>query len=530
MTVGPDGALWFTNGDSIGRVTTDGTVSTFTSPSISVPRYITATADAVWFTNEGNSSLGSVSAIEPPGAPTGVTAVATQTDITVSWSAPASDGGGPITNYDVVSTPSGAGCSTTGATSCEVQQLTAGTTYTFEVIASNASGPGPKSAPSAPISLQAGSGYHPLSPVRILDSRYGNGFTGKVTAASPRSLQVTGRGGPSNVPASASAVVMNVTVVDSTAESFLTAYPTGSPRPNASNLNFGPGQIIPNLVTVKVGAGGKVDLATAVGSTHVVADLVGYYDDGTGSGDRFNPMTPRRQWDSRVFAGPLRSVAPVDLHLQGPNVIGVPESATAVVANITVTGATAETFVTVSPSGEAPPNVSNLNSQRNQTIANLAVVKIGSNGSIRIANAVGDIHVIVDIVGWFDPTVGSKLHVMAPNRILDTRFANGLAGKQGPAQTRALAVAGRALTDVPYGATGLVANVTVADATAESFVAVYPGQVARPNPYSTVNFGINQVIPNHTMVGIAPDGTVNLYNHLGETHLVADAVGWFGPS
>ena len=52
---------------------------------------------------------------------------------------------------------------------------------------------------------------------------------------------MTGLGGPSDVPASATAVVMNVTVAESTDESFLTVYPTGTPRPRSSNLNFGRG-------------------------------------------------------------------------------------------------------------------------------------------------------------------------------------------------------------------------------------------------------------------------------------------------
>ena len=57
-----------------------------------------------------------------------------------------------------------------------------------------------------------------------------------------RSLQVTGLGGASNVPASATAVVHERDGrPTSTAESFLTVYPTGTPKPNASNLNFGAG-------------------------------------------------------------------------------------------------------------------------------------------------------------------------------------------------------------------------------------------------------------------------------------------------
>ena len=46
-------------------------------------------------------------------------------------------------------------------------------------------------------------------------------------------------------------------------------------------------------------------------------------------------------------------------------------------------------------------------------------------------------------------------------------------------------------------------------------MSVFPGNVARPDPFSNLNFGTSQVIPNLTVVGLAPNGTINLYNHLG---------------
>ena len=81
------------------------------------------------------------------------------------------------------------------------------------------------------------------------------------------------------MPASGvSAVVLNVTVTQPTASSFLTAWPAGAARPLASNLNFVPGQTVPNLVVVKAGAGGVVDLFNSTGSTHVVADVAGWFN------------------------------------------------------------------------------------------------------------------------------------------------------------------------------------------------------------------------------------------------------------
>jgi len=89
-------------------------------------------------------------------------------------------------------------------------------------------------------------------------------------------LQVLGRGG---VPASGvSAVVLNVTVTAPSRAGFITAYPNGTARPTASNLNFVAGQTVPNLVVVPVGVDGKVALTNgSAGTVQLVADVLGYF-------------------------------------------------------------------------------------------------------------------------------------------------------------------------------------------------------------------------------------------------------------
>lgn len=118
--------------------------------------------------------------------------------------------------------------------------------------------------------------YLPVDPARVLDTRTGLGAAGgRVGAGALLVLQVTGRGG---IPASGvSAVVLNVTVTEPTAVSFLTAWPAGDARPLASNLNCIPGQTVPNLVVVKVGEGGRVNLYNDIGSVHVAGDVAGWY-------------------------------------------------------------------------------------------------------------------------------------------------------------------------------------------------------------------------------------------------------------
>jgi hypothetical protein len=124
------------------------------------------------------------------------------------------------------------------------------------------------------VSSQSGQ-YHALAPARILDTRDG---TGGVPAAplgpgAALTAQVAGRGG---VPASgATAVVINVTVAGTTDPSYLTVYPAGVGRPLASNLNWIPRQVVPNLVEVALGSNGQVTVFNFQGSADVIFDVAG---------------------------------------------------------------------------------------------------------------------------------------------------------------------------------------------------------------------------------------------------------------
>ena len=71
--------------------------------------------------------------------------------------------------------------------------------------------------------------------------------------------------------------MLNVTVTDTTAPSFLSVWPDGGPRSGSSDLNWVGGVTIPNLVVFKLGSSGAVDLYNLSGQTDVVLDVVGYY-------------------------------------------------------------------------------------------------------------------------------------------------------------------------------------------------------------------------------------------------------------
>ena len=107
------------------------------------------------------------SAIAVPMAPAGVSATSASGSALVSWLAPAYDGGSAVTAYTVTASPGGATCSTAPpTTSCTLNGLSSGTTYTLSVTATNAVGTsspattttGVASVPGAPTNLSANGG------------------------------------------------------------------------------------------------------------------------------------------------------------------------------------------------------------------------------------------------------------------------------------------------------------------------------------------------------------------------------------
>ena len=92
-------------------------------------------------------------------------------------------------------------------------------------------------------------------------------------------VTVAGNGGVPSMGSGTppSAVVLNVTVQGASAASDLTVWPDGASLPVASDLNFVAGQTVPNLVIVKLSAGGKIDIRNDFGATNVIVDVVGWY-------------------------------------------------------------------------------------------------------------------------------------------------------------------------------------------------------------------------------------------------------------
>src|SRR5262245_34328648 len=146
----------------------------------------------------------------------------------------------------------------------------------------------------------AGGAFRSVGPRRLLDTRSGGGARRGLGAAQQSvTVQVAGRGG---VPATgAAAVVLDRTALDATRSGSVTVFAAGRVRPATPNVSFAAGRAISNLVTVPLGAGGKVTVYNASPApVHVTADVQAYLLAGTPAvAGAFRSVGPRRLLDTR---------------------------------------------------------------------------------------------------------------------------------------------------------------------------------------------------------------------------------------
>ncbi len=368
--------------------------------------------------------------------------------------------------------------------------------------------------------------YTAVTPVRLLDTRNGGGPLGP---AASRNLTVAGV--TPGAPSGASAVVLNVTVTNTTAASYLTVYPMGSTQPLASNLNWVTGETIPNLVSVQVGSGGAITIFNAVGSTDVVVDLEGYFAAPSGTAGGEVALTPARITDTRAASGfpnaggTLAAGANITVQVTGAG--GVPMSGvSAAILNVTVTNTSAASFLTIWPTTASRPTASNLNWTAGVTIPNRVIVPVSSLGRVSIYNAAGSADVVVDISGYFtDSTASGKFFTsVSPQRIADTRSALGCPATLPAAGTCTLSLTG--IPGLPSTASAVILNVTVTNTTAPSFLTAYPSTASLPNA-SDLNWKAGQTIPNLVVATLGSSGAIGFYNAVGSVDVVVDIAGWF---
>jgi hypothetical protein len=384
--------------------------------------------------------------------------------------------------------------------------------------------PAPGLSNQPPNPPAAGARITSMTPVRLLDTRAegpDDGVVGRLGGGRALNIVVAGKVG---VPANATGVIANVTAVEPCDGGFLTVYPAGSPPPLASSTNYRTSDVVAALVTVRLGTGGAISVYSNA-QTDVVVDVVGYFH--ANQGTLFNAVDPFRLVDTRptgLGAGqelrvPVRGVAPIPA---GTGVAGA-------VLNLTVTEPAADGFLTVYPGPCNPANrplTSNVNFVKGQTVANLVVAALGTDGSVCVFSNTSS-QIVVDAAGWLAGS-GAGMFGVTPQRLVDTRAGspalhNTVKGRLTPFVP--FVVPAGTSSGIPADATAAVLEVVAIGSTQPGYLTAYPCG-STPPLASNVNYAAGEVRPNLVAVRIGADDSVCLISQQA-VDVVVDLGGWF---
>lgn len=365
---------------------------------------------------------------------------------------------------------------------------------------------------TTPVATRVGdpAGFVPITPLRALDSRVGSQ---RWAAQEHRTVDLS-----AHMPAGATAVALDVAVVDPTADAYVTLVAAGSAAatgtPSVASVSGRRNRTIAGHAVVALSTAGAVDVYAHT-ATDVVLDVYGWYVDG---GASLHTVTPQRVLDTRTLATAPAAGDTVTIDM--PTVDGaVPVAA---VVNIAATEIEAAGYVTAWPAGAERPLASVLNVTTDDVaIANLAQVALDGAGRMSVRSS-AKAALVVDLVALYvDGNGGRRLQAIEPLRLLDTR--DGTGGWSG-------ALAAGQTIDVPAPLDGgsaaacVLGTVTATPAAASGWLSVWSGEGTWPGTasanLSTARNASNAVLT--TTSSTAGTLTVSQGGGGGE-HLVVDA-------
>lgn len=365
-----------------------------------------------------------------------------------------------------------------------------------------------KTGGAVPAQSVAGTVLRPIRPCRLFDAR-STPDLGRLDANTVR-IQVAGRCG---VPAGARAVAVGIVAVEARGAGFVVAWPSGLPRPAASNLNYEPGNTIANSAVVQLGESGAIDVSLSAPAALVV-DVSAAFVDAAGptSAGRFVAISPRRLIDTRQ-SGP-RDASEISVPLPS----GVPADATALGVTVTAVNAVSPGFLSGYPAGAGRPTASVVNTDRfNSTRASAMFLPVTEDGAVIFRSMTTD--VLVDVWGWFTgdsapPSTDGLFVPQPPTRVWDSRASHDPIHPGGTLE-RAIG---------PLGAGALILNVTAVEPTRAGFVSVFAAGTSRPD-VSSLNYRWRQPIAA-LAVSRASDRGIGFHSSTG-AHMIVDVAGWF---
>lgn len=353
--------------------------------------------------------------------------------------------------------------------------------------------------------------FQPVEPFRLADSRIRLGLTrlapGVVTRVGVGATDIA-------------AVSANFTVTNPSAAGYLTVYNCTANRPTVSTVNFAAGQTVANQAIVPLTKGEMC--VYSVAATDLLIDINGYYRSTTGTG--FVPITPARLYDSRTLGQQLRAGAELQLQVAGR--AGAPSEATGAALNVTAIRPAAGGYLQVYPCGvNSAQAFSNLNFTAGDVRPNTVVTALDRQGRICLRSTT-DLHVAVDLTGYFAAGTGLDFVALAPIRFFDSRstFATLNESTGGRLVTTGnvvrLKVAGQ--RGIPATAKAVSINLTATGSTGSGYLTAYPCGT-RPST-SNVNIIPSRAVANGAMVKLSAAGELCVYSY-GVTHVIVDING-----
>jgi hypothetical protein len=363
-----------------------------------------------------------------------------------------------------------------------------------------------------------------VTPCRLVDTRQ----TGQPIQGGTWQAFAIPQLGNCNIPTTAAAYSLNVTVVPQASLGYLTIWPTGQNQPIVSTMNSLDGRIKANAAIVPAGANSNVSVF-ASNTTNLVLDIDGYFQSASGQTLQFYPLTPCRVLDTRLsngdLGGPyLQSGQERDFPVLESN-CQIPNTAQAYSMNFTVVPYEGEPlgYLTVWGQGAAKPAVSTLNNITATIVANAAIVPAGTGGGIAVYPS-GNTQLVADIDGYFAPAGqgGLSLYAATPCRVIDTRKGNGaFSGELEPPVDVVDSVCAPPATAQAY-----VFNATVVPVSELGYLTLWPDTENQPLA-STLN-AIDGAITSNMAIVPNVDGKTDAFAS-GTTNLILDMSSYFAP-
>ncbi len=375
--------------------------------------------------------------------------------------------------------------------------------------------------------------FVPVTPCRLVDTRPQCGGNGPIPGGTYRNFPIPQEGG-CNIPATAVAYSLNVSVVPQGQLAYLTIWPTGEDQPVVSTLNSLDGRIKADAAIASGGNGGTVSVY-ATNTTNVILDINGYFAPASGSTLAFYPLTPCRVADTRKDTFPpglglphLSGAVERDFPVLSSSCIPAGVNAQAYSFNFAAvpypTLGHPLGYLEVWPKGQKPQHpVSTLNNLTGTIVANGAIVPAGTDGEITVF-ATNDTDLVIDVNGYFAApgSGGLSLYAVSPCRVIDTR-------KLGPPFTGTLSPPVD-VVDSPCGlpatAQAYVFNATVVPQGGLGYLTLWPDGTDRPT-VSTLN-AIDGWITNNMAIVPSTNGKVDAFAS-GLTQLILDISSYFAP-